>query len=96
MRVSVSRSGGVAGITRSAAVEFAMRGDRSPSDNDWAALYRAARTQTGELAGDGGPGLARDAFQWTVRLGRQRVEVPDRGLTGPLRELAERVLAEGA
>ena len=90
----------MAGIPRKAAVEFVMRGERSPSDDEWAGLYRAARSQSGQFAGDGirdgGQGPVRDAFQWTVQLGRQRVEVPDRTLTGPLRELAERVLAEGA
>lgn len=72
-----------------------MRGDRSPSDDEWAGLYRAARSQSGELPRSEGPGAVRDAFQWTLQLGRQRVEVPDRTLAGPLRELAERVLAEG-
>jgi hypothetical protein len=95
VRVSVSRSGGVTGIPRRAAVEFVMRGERSPSDNEWAGLYRAARSQTDQLQRDSGNGLARDAFQWTVQLGRQRLEVPDSTLTGPLRQLAERVLAEG-
>jgi hypothetical protein len=95
VRVSVSRSGGVTGIPRRAAVEFVMRGERSPSDDEWAGLYRAARTQSGELGEDPRSGLVRDAFQWTVQLGRQRVEVPDSTLTGPLRQLAERVLAEG-
>ncbi|MEA5455896.1 protealysin inhibitor emfourin [Sinomonas sp. JGH33] len=97
MKVSVTRSGGFAGIPRRAAVEFAMRGERSASDDAWAALYRAARIQSGSLADDDGAAhRMRDAFQWTVRLGRQRVDVPDRTLTGPLRELAERVLQEGA
>lgn len=76
-------------------MKFVMRGDRSPSDDEWAGLYRAARSQSGELPRSEGPGAVRDAFQWTLQLGRQRVEVPDRTLTGPLRELAERVLAEG-
>ena len=95
MKVSVSRSGGVTGIPRRGAVEFAMRGERTADDEAWAALYRAARSQSSRLAGDGGTGLVRDAFHWTVCLGRQRVEIPDRTLAGPLRELAERVLAEG-
>jgi hypothetical protein len=76
-------------------VEFVMRGHRSPLDNEWAGLYRAARSQSSELPRSEGPGALRDAFQWTLQLGRERVEIPDRTLTGPLRELAERVLAEG-
>ncbi|NUP73060.1 MAG: hypothetical protein HOQ07_00135 [Sinomonas sp.] len=92
----MSRTGGVTGIPRRASVEFTMRGERSPDDDAWAALYRAARNQYGGMAGEAGPGPVRDAFQWTVKLGRQRLDVPDRTLTGPLRELAEKVLREGA
>lgn len=83
-------------MTRHGSVEFTMRGERTQADDAWAALYRAARSQTGGLPDDVGPGHTRDAFQWTVRLGRQRVDLPDRTLTGPLRELAERVLEHGA
>jgi hypothetical protein len=108
MRVEVTRSGGVAGMSRKGAVEFTMRGAREPSDDEWAALYRAARGERARLPGAGtGAGRAangggvrpasrvRDAFQWTLRLGRERLEVPDSSLSGAMRELAERVLAEG-
>ncbi|GAB3268858.1 hypothetical protein GCM10027449_02550 [Sinomonas notoginsengisoli] len=107
MKVEVTRSGGVAGIARTGAVHFAMRGAREQSDDEWAALYRQARSErerlpvaesaggSGPRGGEGPASHVRDAFQWTLRLGRERIEVPDSNLAGALRELAERVLAEG-
>lgn len=101
MRIQVTRSGGVAGISRTGAVEFQLRAEGS--DAEWAALYRAARDESKRLESDGGPAAgaggaasrSRDLFQWTLRLGTHRVEVPDSYLSGALRELAEKVLAEG-
>ena len=100
MRIQVTRSGGVAGISRTGAVEFQLRAGSEGPDAEWAALYRAARDESERLGRDSGAGLdaashARAPFQWTLRLGSYRVEVPDRYLSGALRELAERVLAEG-
>jgi hypothetical protein len=103
MKIEVTRSGGVAGVHRTGSVQFAMRGARAPSDASWAALYRQARSECGRLGAGGGatddaaraPSRVRDAFQWTLRFGRERIEVPDTDLSGALRELAERVLAEG-
>ena len=102
MRIQVTRSGGVAGISRSGAVEFRLRAGTDGPDAEWAALYRAARVESERLESDTQPGAggaggsrARDLFQWTLRLGSHRVEVPDSSLSGALRELAERVLAEG-
>lgn len=115
MRIQVTRSGGVAGISRTGAVEFGLRPGSDGHDAEWAALYRAARvegerlesdggTSSGGLGGARGPGAGgpgggaprtRDAFQWTLRLGSRRLEIPDSYLSGALRELAERVLAEG-
>ena len=111
MRIQVTRSGGVAGISRSGAVEFRLRAGSDEPDAEWAALYRAAQdervrlesgagTTSGRGGGAGGaggaaPSRARDVFLWTLRLGSQRLEIPDSYLSGALRELAERVLAEG-
>ncbi|WP_077488252.1 protealysin inhibitor emfourin [Sinomonas mesophila] len=103
MRIQVTRSGGVAGISRTGAVEFRLRSDGP--DAEWAALYRAARDEGEQLSSEdgaapagglgGAPSRARDAFQWTLRLGSRRLEIPDSYLSGALRELAEKVLAEG-
>lgn len=103
MKIEVIRSGGVAGIPRTGAVEFAMRGPRDAVDAEWAALYRQARSErellpaAGAGTDDGArsPSRVRDAFQWTLRFGKERIEVPDTCLSGAMRELAERVLAEG-
>jgi hypothetical protein len=104
MKIEVTRSGGVAGIPRTGAIEFSLRGAREAADAEWAALYRQARSEreqslaSGEGADDGArsPSPVRDAFQWTLRFGRERIEVPDSYLSGAMRELAERILAEGS
>ncbi|WP_369046144.1 hypothetical protein [Sinomonas sp. P10A9] len=109
MKIEVIRSGGVAGIPRSGAVEFGLRGDAY--DPEWASLYRAARQERAQLFAPAGsaastageerheaaaaPSHVRDAFHWTLRFGRERFDVPDGTLQGALRELAEKVLAEG-
>ncbi|GAB2757658.1 protealysin inhibitor emfourin [Sinomonas soli] len=98
MRVEVIRSGGVAGIPRRGRVEFRVRGAREPADAEWATLYRQARSERGRLPETPGAAAAphvRDAFQWSLRFGRERFEVPDATLRGALRQLAEKVLAEG-
>ncbi|MDP9883083.1 hypothetical protein J2W21_000562 [Sinomonas atrocyanea] len=98
MRVEVIRSGGVAGIPRRGRVEFRVRGAREPADDEWASLYRAARSERGRLPAAPAPQApprVRDAFQWTLRFGRERFDVPDATLRGALRQLAEKVLAEG-
>ncbi|SDQ13058.1 protealysin inhibitor emfourin [Quadrisphaera sp. DSM 44207] len=87
MRIAVSRSGGVAGLVRRAEVDTDAREDADA----WLSL--ADRAVPLPEPPDGGP--VRDAFVWTIELGDQRAVLPDRSLTGPLRTLAERALAEG-
>ena len=89
MRIAVSRSGGFAGLVRRAEVDT----DAVPDAAAWIALAeRAAPLPAAPAA----PGRARDAFTWTIELGDQRAVLPDRWVTGPLRDLAERTLAEGS
>ena len=104
MRIEVTRSGGVAGVPRRGRVEFRVRGAQEAGDAEWASLYKAARTERQQLPaprgeqaprGEPAPSRVRDAFQWTLKFGRERFEVPDATLRGALRQLAERVLAEG-
>lgn len=98
MKIEVTRSGGVAGVPRRGRVEFRVRGAQEAGDAEWASLYKAARTERQQLAaprGEQAPSRVRDAFQWTLKFGRERFEVPDATLRGALRQLAERVLAEG-
>ena len=103
--------GAVADLARRTLLEdqrLRTRREAHPRGPEWAALYRAARLEQAHLLapaeGAGGEAIreavgaasqVRDAFQWTLRFGRERFDVPDSTLQGALRELAERVLAEG-
>ncbi len=87
MRIAVSRSGGVAGLVRRAEVDTDGLDDPAP----WLSLADRAVP----LPEPPAPGRARDAFTWTIELGDQRAVLPDRAVTGPLRDLAERTLAQG-
>jgi hypothetical protein len=88
LSVVVVRSGGFAGMTRRWAVE------QAPPDDDWIALVEACpwRSVGTDPAG-------RDRFVWRIEVRaprhRHRASVPDRELTGPWRDLVERVQTEG-
>ncbi|CAA9433414.1 MAG: hypothetical protein AVDCRST_MAG35-2758 [uncultured Quadrisphaera sp.] len=87
VRIAVSRSGGVAGMVRRAEVDTDGLDDPAP----WLSLADRAVP----LPEPPAPGRARDAFTWTIELGDHRAVLPDRAVTGPLRDLAERTLAHG-
>ena len=87
MRIAVSRSGGFAGLVRRAELDTDGRADADA----WLGLAERA----GPLPPAPAPGRARDAFVWTIEVDDQRAVVPDSSLTGALRDLAERALAEG-
>lgn len=89
MRIAVSRSGGFAGLVRRAEVDT----DAVPDADAWLRLAEQAAPLPEPPTA---PGRARDAFTWTIELGEQRAVLPDRSVTGPLRDLAERTLAEGS
>ncbi|MEO6880151.1 MAG: protealysin inhibitor emfourin [Mycobacteriaceae bacterium] len=84
MRIEVTRSGGFAGITRRAVVDTEHRDDAP----DWVALAQRAE----QPAPDETP--VADGFTWTIQVDAWHVVLPDGALQGPLRELAERALAE--
>ena len=88
MRIEVSRSGGVAGMTRRGVVDT----DTCADPAGWAALVAAAQPVA---APPPAPSPVRDGFTWTVVVGEQRAQLGDTELTGPLRDLAERALREG-
>ena len=88
MLIEVSRSGGVAGMTRRGLVDTEGRDDA----DSWLAL--AVRAQPVPVATPDS-GAARDTFTWIIRLDTERTVLGDQALTGPLRELAERTLREG-
>ena len=88
MLIEVSRSGGVAGMTRRGVVDTDGRDDAEV----WVALASAAQpvpTPSFESA------AVRDGFTWSIRVDAQHTVLGDGALTGPLRELAERTLREG-
>ena len=88
LSILVVRSGGFAGITQRWIVEPASDADT------WIALVDAC--PWGRIAGDA---ASRDRFVWRIeaRMARRRraASVPDRELTGPWRDLVDRVRAEG-
>jgi len=88
LSILVVRSGGFAGLTQRWLVE-------QPGDaDDWIALLRACPWDA-----VGSDPAARDRFVWRIeaRIARRRrqASVPDRELTGPWRDLVDRVQAEG-
>jgi hypothetical protein len=89
LTILVVRSGGIAGIPRRWAVD-----EQEPGD-DWIALLEACPWDA-VVADD----ASRDRFVWRIeaRMARRHREasVPDRELTGPWRELVDRVQAEGS
>lgn len=86
MRIAVTRSGGVAGIRRRAAVDTAGRGDA----DDWHTLVRRA-----DLGSAPPHRPAPDRFVYTIEVDGDEVTVGEADLTGPLEELIDRVLSEG-
>lgn len=90
MDIVVVRSGGVAGMTRRAAVDTTTLGDAA----EWEHLVQQAIPQIVDLPAQADHRV-RDAYSWTLEIGEHRCETPDSALTGALRELAERTLREG-
>lgn len=88
MRIEVSRSGGVAGMTRRGVVDT----DATDDTAGWEALVAAAQFVA---APPPAASPVRDGFTWTVVVGEQRAQLGDTQLAGPLRDLAERTLREG-
>ncbi len=90
MRIVVSRSGGFAGLTRRAEMDV----DAAPDAGWWRDAAAEAVPLPTPPAGDG-PSPGRDGVTWTLELGEHRAVLPDSVVQGPLREIAERTLAEG-
>jgi hypothetical protein len=89
LTILVVRSGGIAGIPRRWSVDEPDPGD------DWIALIRACPWD--DVVADA---ESRDRFVWRIeaRLAQHHrtASVPDRELTGPWRELVDRVRSEGS
>lgn len=92
MRIEVSRSGGVAGMTRRGVVDV----DTSTDPTGWQELVRAALPATPAPPDP----AVRDGFTWSItivstQVPSTHVQLGDGQLAGPLRDLAERALREG-
>ncbi len=89
MRIAVSRSGGIAGLTRRGVLDVDARGDADA----WLPLAELAAAGPPP---DGGGGRARDTYVWTIEVDGARAVVPDAALPEDLRALAQRTLDEGS
>ncbi|MFI9118649.1 protealysin inhibitor emfourin [Streptomyces bikiniensis] len=92
MRIRVRRTGGFAGIERSAEVDTAGR----PDAGEWTALAGAVLAATGEGDGDGGHSRVPDGFSYEITVDGRTVRCGDPDLTEAQRTLVTRVLEEGA
>ena len=93
MRIEVTRSGGFAGRTLRAAVDT----DEVPDGPDLAELARDSGWRDGgtpELP-DPADSPARDAFVWVITVDSRSARVVDTDLSGPIRDLVERTMAQG-
>ncbi|MEU9606914.1 protealysin inhibitor emfourin [Streptomyces sp. NPDC048057] len=88
MRIQVRRTGGFAGIERSATVDTAGRSDADA----WRALAAEALASAGGAPRAGVP----DGFAYEITVDGRTVHTADPRLTAAQRELVSRVLKEGA
>lgn len=87
MKVTVTRSGGFAGLTRVWSVQV----EAGSELDEWQELIdRLPWGDTDPLAGEP------DRFVYKVRCNRRRAVIPEQRLTGPWRELVDRVQAADA
>ncbi|KAF0649738.1 MULTISPECIES: protealysin inhibitor emfourin [Streptomyces] len=102
MRIEVRRTGGFAGIERRAEVDTAALADASV----WHALVEAALAEAAPVGAapaeaarsgpGGGPSRMPDGFSYEITVDGRTVRCAEPHLTGAQRELASRVLREGA
>ncbi len=87
MKITVQRSGGVAGMERVWSVQALTADDR----NQWQPLVEACPWD--ELAGREAAGAggfqAPDRFVYRIRAGQRRATLPERDLVGPWRTLVD-------
>ncbi|MGW9449522.1 protealysin inhibitor emfourin [Streptomyces sp. NPDC055632] len=91
MRIRVRRTGGFAGIERSAEVDTAGR----PDAGEWAALAGAVLAADGG-GGDGDRSGVPDGFSYEITIDGHTVRCGDPAVTKEQRALITRVLKEGA
>jgi hypothetical protein len=88
MKITVERSGGIAGMRRSWTVQPA------PDDKDrWQPLVEACPWDAVREAGRDLPDGPPDRFTYSIRAGKRRATLPERKLTGPWRDLVDSAMA---
>lgn len=93
MRIEVTRSGGLAGLTLRAEVDTDLVPDGAvlvdlALDSGWGdGATPTLLDETGRLA--------RDVFVWRITVDSRPAVLTDSALSGAIRDLAERTLAEG-
>ncbi|MFJ2903160.1 protealysin inhibitor emfourin [Streptomyces sp. NPDC087212] len=88
MRIRVRRTGGFAGIERSAEVDTSAL----PDAQEWRSLAERALSAGREASSAGVP----DGFSYEITVDGRTVHAADPRLTDDQRELISRVLKEGA
>ena len=88
MKITVQRSGGVAGFQRVWSTEPATQ----DAVDRWQGLIEACPWD--DLPGDADEAPQPDRFVYSIRAGRRRATLPERHITGPWRELVECVRAD--
>ena len=89
MKITVERSGGFAGMTRTWTVQPAP-----PDDKDcWQPLIEACPWDTVPAPGRAAPPGQPDRFTYSIRAGQRRATLPEQALTGPWRDLVEHAKA---
>jgi len=91
MIVTVARTGGLAGLTRTWRVDV----DAEPDTESWLVLLDALPWSDLPRGQDARP----DRFVWLVTVGARPVReatLPEQQVTGPWRELVDRVRAAGS
>ncbi|MER8001796.1 MULTISPECIES: protealysin inhibitor emfourin [unclassified Streptomyces] len=92
MRIHVRRTGGFAGIERTAEVDTAPLPDTEA--REWRALAERALADDGPGAGSGG--AVPDGFSYEIAVDGRTVRCADPRLSEAQRALVSRVLKEGA
>jgi hypothetical protein len=87
MKVTVTRSGGFAGLS----VAWTVRIEEQPDEDQWRELLDRL-----PWGGSGPASDEPDRYVYRVRFARHEAVIPEKALTGPWRELVDRVKEAGA
>ncbi|WP_394248646.1 protealysin inhibitor emfourin [Arthrobacter pityocampae] len=91
MRIEITRSGGVGGMTRTWSLEVS----RAEAEERWLPLAEAEAGPGEGMQDAGRPDAARDRFTYRITVGYTEVSVPESRLGQPWRELIERAREAG-